>query len=252
MSPGRRDLGAVTIAASPVVVLLAIEALAIGWPGGASSSAAGARAADAFAWCFAEAVFLTFWAPAVALRCQARLCEGTGLRNGIALPFGLAGAVIALHALVLVLARVPASKALLVQAILLAYGAALFGVGILAGRGGGRTSPAIAAVAVTGLALAVTFSPLWLNPFLEHPTLDEHRPAVVRGALGSSPLANVAGVLEHDWLREDLMYRTSVVGPYYPFAYPKPSGFLAVAVALTALGAFGMVRIGTRSAERAP
>lgn len=205
-----------------MLLLAGVGAAVLGWPR--------ATPASAFGWIAFEAVLLAAGLPFLAGSVGSRSLSTRGTLLTAAAWMGLVS--------VGSIARgAPAAGVAAAQSVLAAFAAAqLAGFGLL------RTAAISRRVAETTLAvggLAAIFAPLWISPVLELPGAGAVRGRLIDLALGASPLSGVASALDHDWLRHGETYVLSVIGPYYPFAYPSVGESVATgglaAVALLAM-----------------
>ncbi len=135
------------------------------------------------------------------------------------------------------------------QAVLAGGSAVLFGwTRAIAGV---SRRPGFAQVLVTLFGVACVSTPYWCNGILEHPSAAAHRGDLIALTLGMNPLAAVADAFAHDWLRNGAIYGRSVIGPYYPFEYPRAVPWLigASGIGIVGLAVAGSSRFVRRARE---
>lgn len=227
------------------------------------------RGGDVAAWfpvVFLEAVFAALWVPALAALVDAhRAAHGSGALDGSIRDSVRVGGPPWRQRLAAVLAEWDAAPWpwfawlaffaalsvaglwiveggegwILGQAVLACGSAAMFGltraIAVITRRAG------LAQVLTTLLGLACVSTPFWANGLLEHPAVAKTRGDLIAVVLSVNPLAAVADAFEYDWIRDGAIYGRSVIGPYYPFEYPRAFVWM---VAATALGGLGLAAAG--------
>jgi hypothetical protein len=133
------------------------------------------------------------------------------------------------------------AAALQAQCVVFCFGVLLIAITCLADEGN-RWRTQLAAALLGLLMLGTTF---YCSPFVEMTRSQVWRGAAVTGSLYVNPVVVLAGsVYNYDFLRgrPARMYEYCVIGPYYPFRYPR--WWAASLIYVAAAAVLGAVRYG--------